>query len=475
MADAFGAFALNVFVIYPITNYLCSSSRKYSYSKRLLYSISFVLCVFYFQLRSQNQHKNAYQLLELSYTGDVDFIQNLRKEYKRMLLQTHPDKVNAGGKVSDNSEFLLMKASYDILMDDNKRIVYNKYGLPSTELLFPTSNNNEGNSNSKRNKKSKQSGIKLTDFQKFRKGILLQSLLYYCIQWVMTFYTTISENSRVSGWCYFGLGCMFFLELYIQQVDVYHNGVNITAYYVNTSNYIVSFLHTIQSFIASYNIPYTIPLITEYECIHYMRLFYPLYMNSICRSIIPSLSGYVLPSDPLFQSPIKDIIINTTTAPTTATSSNTAVAGNSTNNATMTNSNTTNPNPANPTSVLPKLFSKFSSCSIDPVNYTYSHCCLILLNNNILCLTVIPAMHTAVNNMNKLLEESRLNAIKVESLVSNESNATSSSAAATAAAASSDTTATNAEVKESYHWSIYILIYMLLRLIFYSTTPDNNV
>ena len=63
MADAFGSFALNVFVIYPITSYLCSPNRKYSYWKRLLYSVTFALCVFYYQLQSKNNGKNAYQLL----------------------------------------------------------------------------------------------------------------------------------------------------------------------------------------------------------------------------------------------------------------------------------------------------------------------------------------------------------------------------------------------------------------------------
>ena len=353
-------------------------------------------------------------------------------------------------------------------MDDNKRLVYNKFGMPATQLLFPSSNQEGANAgNTKRSKKTKQSGIKAADFQKFKKGIFLQLLVYYGIHWVITFYTTINENPRVALWCYFGLGAMLLTELYIQQLDAHFSGGNIEAYYPRTREYIVSLLHTLQSGLSACSIPLTLPVITEFECIQGLRLFYPLYMNSVCRCIIPSLGGYVLPSGP--------VLVPPPTAPWDGEAASTGTSAASPPALTAVGTGT---NPATPAAApgaglapLPGLHVSFATTTIDPVDYVYAHCCVLVLNHNIMYHGLLPVLHSGMHRTNTRLEESRLTATKgtpgvdagsVKDGVPAPSDANNQASGVPAVAA-----AATGSVSESYHWSVYLIVFIVLRLVFY--------
>ena len=62
---------------------------------------------------------NLYELLEID---ENNFDMNiLKKQYHKMCLKYHPDK---GGDVN---HFKLIQEAYEVLSDDNKRILYNNY------------------------------------------------------------------------------------------------------------------------------------------------------------------------------------------------------------------------------------------------------------------------------------------------------------------------------------------------------------
>ena len=64
-----------------------------------------------------------YELLEISRTADKDTI---KKAYRKLALQYHPDR-NAGDSEAE-AKFKLINEAYEVLSDDEKRSVYDRYG-----------------------------------------------------------------------------------------------------------------------------------------------------------------------------------------------------------------------------------------------------------------------------------------------------------------------------------------------------------
>jgi curved DNA-binding protein CbpA len=69
---------------------------------------------------SINSNSNLYEILEISPKATkID----IKKAYKKLILKYHPDKNNQ----NTSEKFLEVKNAYDILYDDEKRELYNKY------------------------------------------------------------------------------------------------------------------------------------------------------------------------------------------------------------------------------------------------------------------------------------------------------------------------------------------------------------
>lgn len=64
-----------------------------------------------------------YEILEISQNADKETI---KKAYRKLALQYHPDR-NQGDKEAE-AKFKLINEAYEILSDDNKRSVYDRYG-----------------------------------------------------------------------------------------------------------------------------------------------------------------------------------------------------------------------------------------------------------------------------------------------------------------------------------------------------------
>ena len=69
-----------------------------------------------------------YEILEIERTGDKEVI---KKAYRKMALKYHPDR-NPNDK-SAEEKFKQINEAYEVLSDDNKRAIYDKYGKDGLE------------------------------------------------------------------------------------------------------------------------------------------------------------------------------------------------------------------------------------------------------------------------------------------------------------------------------------------------------
>lgn len=71
---------------------------------------------------------NYYEVLEISKTSDKEII---KKAYRKLALKYHPDR-NADDKEAEE-KFKLINEAYQVLSDDNRREIYDKYGKAGLE------------------------------------------------------------------------------------------------------------------------------------------------------------------------------------------------------------------------------------------------------------------------------------------------------------------------------------------------------
>ena len=69
-----------------------------------------------------------YELLEVEKTASQD---EIKKAYRKLAMKYHPDK-NQGDKEAEE-KFKAVSEAYQILSDDNKRAVYDRYGKKGLE------------------------------------------------------------------------------------------------------------------------------------------------------------------------------------------------------------------------------------------------------------------------------------------------------------------------------------------------------
>lgn len=107
--------------MYPACSWILSPSRKFSRSQALYYAVAFLggLAAIKTGLEYWERGPNHYSVLGVF--RDSPAI-DVKKAYKRLSLTHHPDK---GG---DPGMFQTVKASYDVLMSLDDRVVYNKFG-----------------------------------------------------------------------------------------------------------------------------------------------------------------------------------------------------------------------------------------------------------------------------------------------------------------------------------------------------------
>uniref|UniRef100_A0A6U1ZV61 J domain-containing protein n=1 Tax=Trieres chinensis TaxID=1514140 RepID=A0A6U1ZV61_TRICV len=116
-------FFFYVFIVHPATAWILRPGR-FEKKKSIMYAIGFLAALASIKtgLEMQARGPNHYQLLGVTRASNP---LEIKRAYKKLSLQLHPDKNTA----PDASErFDEVKKSYDVLMDMELREVYNKFG-----------------------------------------------------------------------------------------------------------------------------------------------------------------------------------------------------------------------------------------------------------------------------------------------------------------------------------------------------------
>jgi len=121
--DGLTGFFFYMFIVHPATAWLLKPGR-FERKKSIMYAIGFLalLAAIKTGISLQSRGPNHYNLLGV--TRDSNPLE-IKRAYKKLSLQTHPDK-NPSPTAVD--EFDALKQAYDVLLDMELREVYNKFG-----------------------------------------------------------------------------------------------------------------------------------------------------------------------------------------------------------------------------------------------------------------------------------------------------------------------------------------------------------
>ncbi|GKY96637.1 hypothetical protein MPSEU_000623300 [Mayamaea pseudoterrestris] len=81
---------------------------------------------------NNNDETDYYKILGVKRTAKP---KEIKKQYHKLALQHHPDKVPAAEKPQAEQQFVKISTAYAVLSDDEKRSVYDKYGVRGLEAL----------------------------------------------------------------------------------------------------------------------------------------------------------------------------------------------------------------------------------------------------------------------------------------------------------------------------------------------------
>jgi preprotein translocase subunit Sec63 len=163
-------------LIYPITSYLISSKRGYSRWKGAIYAVLFLSIIFLIQILYENKEKgpNHYQLMNVA---RYDSNTVVKRAYKRLSLELHPDKNKA---LDAQEQFQRVKTAYDVLSNTELRSTYNRMGDAGVKINMKA----------------------VIDL----RHIVLQLIVYYGSSAIFAFLMTVSEPSgEAMEWSFIGL------------------------------------------------------------------------------------------------------------------------------------------------------------------------------------------------------------------------------------------------------------------------------
>ena len=81
---------------------------------------------------NNNKDEDYYRVLGVKKTAKP---KEIKKQYRKLALQFHPDKVQEAEKEAAEQQFIKVSTAYAVLSDDEKRAVYDKYGHRGLEAL----------------------------------------------------------------------------------------------------------------------------------------------------------------------------------------------------------------------------------------------------------------------------------------------------------------------------------------------------
>jgi hypothetical protein len=215
-------FFFYVFIVHPCTAWILRPGR-FPRKKSIIYAIAFLagLAAIKTGIEMKAKGPNHYQLLGV--TRDSNPLE-IKRAYKKLSLQLHPDKNPAPDAVE---QFDRVKQAYDTLMDMELHEVYNKFGK-------------EGVDSNKRYNENQ---------------FLLETGIFYVTWGMMVFMLTLGKKSGdARNWTFTGLVVMLVLEITLM---------------TSQTNPLPTWLF---------------PTSTEHDVVWLMHSLFPAFMNG-CRSL----------------------------------------------------------------------------------------------------------------------------------------------------------------------------------------------
>ena len=173
------SFFFYVLFVYPATNWLLKPGR-FSRTKGLTYAISLLVAIAAVKtgLELKEQGPNYYQLMKVGRSATA---LEIKRSYKKMSLELHPDKNPSATALDD---FATLKNAYDVLMDMDAREVYDRFGP----------------------EKLKQKVAVIDEYK-----VLVEVAIFYAAWGIMTWMLTLGKhNANARQWVFTGLmQCLF--------------------------------------------------------------------------------------------------------------------------------------------------------------------------------------------------------------------------------------------------------------------------
>mmetsp|Transcript_11533 Transcript_11533/g.46672 ORF Transcript_11533/g.46672 Transcript_11533/m.46672 type:complete len:381 (-) Transcript_11533:309-1451(-) len=175
------SFFFYVLFVYPAANWILKPGR-FSKSRGLAYAIAMLVAIAAVKTGFEIQERgpNFYRTLDVSRGSSA---LDIKRAYKRMSLELHPDKNPSATAVDD---FAKLKDAYDVLMDTELKDVYNRFG---------------------------EEGVKANKrVDEYR--MLLEIAVFYVAWGIMAFLLTLGKASAAARqWIFTGQLAMFVAEV----------------------------------------------------------------------------------------------------------------------------------------------------------------------------------------------------------------------------------------------------------------------
>ncbi|GMI00521.1 hypothetical protein TrST_g8104 [Triparma strigata] len=181
-SDGLTSFLFYTLFVYPSCSWILKPGR-FPRKTAILYAIGFLACLAFFKTGFEIAEKppNHYCVLGVTRSSTA---MEIKKSYKRLSLELHPDK-NKSPDAAD--QFSHLKSSYDVLMDLENRVVYNKFG-------------SEGVKNNK------------STFDE--TAMLLEMGIFYGTWAMLSFVLTLGKSGTIARtWIYTGMIVMLLVEI----------------------------------------------------------------------------------------------------------------------------------------------------------------------------------------------------------------------------------------------------------------------
>lgn len=175
------SFFFYVLFVYPATNWILKPGR-FSRSKGLTYAVGLLVAIAAVKtgLELQERGPNYYQLLNVERGSSAV---EVKRAYKRMSLELHPDKNQSPTAIDDFSK---LKEAYDVLMDVEMREIYGRFGEDKVK-----------------------SKLVIDEYR-----VLLEVAIFYVAWGIMTYMLTLGKQASTGRqWVFTGMIGMLVVEV----------------------------------------------------------------------------------------------------------------------------------------------------------------------------------------------------------------------------------------------------------------------